>query len=530
MMCFSGQAFAAKSTYIVAPFSVEGGDNQKSLQNIIPKRLTSRLFVKDAAVPARDLPANTAPVTTKEQAEKLRAKYKADYVIWGSVTVLNDDCSIDARVQKKGGQSWAIAKEAKTAQITAAINNLSDAIKSEAFGLTGGPSTSAVARSGSVASVKSGGYLGNRQIQSVNNNSQEDDNQRSQALKFPAIGMEVVDGDNDGKNEIFLLEKTKLHAYFMKPNGQLEHKNTFNFPKTWQCLSIRSLPRSDGKPWIIVNSVDNSKVPSASVFTYSGGKLTQTMKNIRWYLNVVRMAPSFQPTLIGQEAQPPRLFKPGSLSEMMKQGDTLVASRKINLSNDVNVFNFTYLPGGGSRDGDKLITLTNNEKLRVYNSQGNRLAETSESYSGSATGLEIDPSMPGLGKDDVTLASMFYIPMRMLAMDLENDGKWELLVNKPRSTASQIFDRYRFFPEGRLFSLFWDGSGLNAQWATRRVTGSIVDYTLADANNDGILDLVFCLNTHPGAIGAKQRKAQVHIMPLDTNMIDQQGGAIESFE
>lgn len=124
------------------------------------------------------------------------------------------------------------------------------------------------------------------------------------------------------------------------------------------------------------------------------------------------------------------------------------------------------------------------------------------------------------------MASIFYIPMRMLAVDFEHDGNYELIVNKPISTASEIFDRYRFFPQSEIHSLFWDGIGLNLQWKTRRIKGSMVDYTIADANNDGIPDLVTCLNTHPGALGVKARKTIIMLYPLDMSQTNP-GAAVD---
>ena len=57
--------------------------------------------------------------------------------------------------------------------------------------------------------------------------------------------------------------------------------------------------------------------------------------------------------------------------------------------------------------------------------------------------------------------------------------------------------------------------GLNLQWKTRRIKGSVADFAVADANNDGILDLVACINTHPGALGVEKRKTIVVVYPLD---------------
>jgi hypothetical protein len=484
--------------------------------------------------PAQELPPGVRPAAGEAEAEKLRAQYKADYVIWGNVTIVGDDSSLDVRVRDKAGKVWPQAREAKTAQLIAAIGAVSDAINRDVFGRP----TSAGDRAPGSGGMAGGGrvnqmnpdiminetsprevYL-NPQFRYAGASQADESRLRSQSLNFTAIGMEVVDADGDGRNEIFLLDDHTVRAYRFEPGNQLRQIGEHRFSLNSQCLNIRSMPNPSGRgAWIIVTVVDQGGVPQSSILTFDGTSFRQEMRNIKHYLNVVRMPPDYLPRIIGQEAAPPRLFLPNSLSEMIPQGGTLVPGGRLNLSPDANVFNFTWLPAAhGERDGEKLVVLAPNEKLRVYNSRFSRLAETPEAYSGAATGLEIDPSMPGLGRDEVTLPGMFFIPMRMVPYDLERDGNWELIVNKPISTASQLFDRYRFFPQSEIHSLFWDGLGLNLQWKTRRIMGSMVDYTIADANNSGVLSLVVCVNTHPGAIGAKSRRAMVLLYPLDVSL------------
>ena len=89
-----------------------------------------------------------------------------------------------------------------------------------------------------------------------------------------------------------------------------------------------------------------------------------------------------------------------------------------------------------------------------------------------------------------------------------------LLVNKPVSTASQIFERYRYFPQGEIHALYWDGVGLALKWKTRRIRGSVAAIDLADVNNDGVLDLVVGLNTSPD-LGIGSRQCMVTAYPLD---------------
>ena len=531
-LLLASQAVAAeKVTFLVLPFAVQGSQSHAYLERSIPQMLTSRLYWKGRVEPVlHDLPANMRPAATQEAAEKLRAQYKADYVIWGDVTMVGEDASIDVRVRDKAGKVWPQARQTKASMLMSAISGVSDGINRDVFGRAATPSSvNQPAQSGGpinqmnpdimVNQTSSREVYLNPQFRYAGPSNVDDARLRSQALAFNSIGMEVVDADGDGRNEIFLLGQNFVRAFSFS-NGNLNPLGEFKFPMTSQCLNIRSFPHPSGKAWIIVNTVDSGSVPQTSVLTFSGGKFTEEMRNIKYYLNVVKLPPTYQPVLIGQEAQPPRLFKMG-INEMVKQGSTLVPSRRIALPSDANVFNFTYMPAGrGEKDGEKLIVLSPEEHLRAYTAKGARLSESSDRFSGSAVGLEIDPSMPGLGKETVTMASIFYMPMRMLAVDLERDGNYELVVNKPISTASEIFDRYRFFPQSEIHSLFWDGIGLNLQWKTRRIKGSTVDYAIADANNDGIPDLVVCLNTHPGALGVKARKTIIMLYPLDVTKTD----------
>ena len=532
LLTASQAAFAAapqRATFLVLPFAVQGSQSYAYLERSIPQMLNSRLYWKGRVEPVlHDLPASIKPVATQEAAEKLRAQYKADYVIWGNVTIVGDDASIDVRVKDKAGKIWPQARNTKASMLMGAISGVSDGINKDVFNRAATPASASQGGQGPINQMNPDIMVNQTSSRDVYLNPQfryagptnvDDSRLRSQALPFSSIGMEVVDADGDGRSEIFLLDDHVVRAYTFS-NGKMEPRGEFKFPMSSQCLTIRSMARPTGRAWIIVNTVDSGGGPMASVLTYGNGAFTEEMRNIKYYLNVVKLPPLYQPVLLGQEAQPPRLFKPG-VSEMIKQGNTLVPSKRVALPSDANVLNFTYIPAGrGEKDGEKLIVLSNEERLRVYTAKGARLSESSDKFSGSAVGLEIDPTMPGLGRESVTMANVFYMPMRMIAIDLERDGSYELIVNKPISTASEIFDRYRFFPQAEIHSLFWDGLGLNLQWKTRRIKGSMVDYAIADANNDGILDLVVCLNTHPGALGVKARKTVVMIYPLDVSRTD----------
>ena len=71
----------------------------------------------------------------------------------------------------------------------------------------------------------------------------------------------------------------------------------------------------------------------------------------------------------------------------MKQGNSLVQSKKLDLPSGVNALNFAWLPGTPGKETEKLVVLTDEERLRVFSDKGSQLNQTDEKFSGSAIGI-----------------------------------------------------------------------------------------------------------------------------------------------
>ena len=525
LLLWSAEAVAAQRvTYLVLPFVATGSEKAVNDAKTLPQMLTSRLYLKGQTEPAGEVSPGQSGVADEKTAERLRAQARADYVIFGSMTVSGDMMSLDVRVRNAAGKVWPISHEGPARQFLNSVNAVSNNIKSQVFGVNTGPSYSTQTTAPNPVNQMNPDIVMNEdrpkdvylnpQFRYAGPSAGDQSRQRSQRLKYSAVGMDVGDLDGDGRNEVVVLGSGEV-GVFRFSGADLQELDTFSLPKAQRTLLVRIFNR-----YIIVNMVDTKSLAKTAIFTFSGGKITPVAQNIQYFLNVVRLSPSFDATLIGQRSNSNKIFGSG-VNKMQINNGTLVTGEPVNLPKGGNVFNFAHLPGSGSSDGDKIIMLTDREKLRTHTMNGARLAESDETFSGAAVGFELRDAVAGLGQSDTTQLPSYYIPMRMVPIDLENDGNYELLVNKPISTASGIFDRYRFFPQSEIHSLFWDGVGLNLQWKTRRIKGSTVDYTVADADNNGILDLVVCINTHPGAMGTNARRAIVLLYPLDTSQTNQ---------
>lgn len=523
-------AVAAK-TFTIAPFTVNGPSSYKYLEQSIPQMFASRLFWKGQFEQAAK-PGTTQRLAPADEAaaDKARAAAGADYVIWGSVTVLGDNCSVDVRVRDTAGKTWPLSRESNINRLIPDLRQLSDAINAEVFQIPQAkPSTSRAQQAepvnqmnpGLIRNETTGGevYI-NPQFRYAGGNA-DDSRLRSQTLPYASVGMEVCDADGDGQKEIFILSERHLRAYRFDAENQLTPLGDFEFPAAQEALSIRSMDIDHtGRNKIIVNAKDENEELTARVFSFDGKLFKEEVRARGYYLNVVNMPPLFQPTLLAQRSNPPRLFMPG-VSEATISGGQIKLGGKILLPKGFHVFNFAYIPAGkDARDTTKMIMLGEDERLALYSEKGTRMAATEEIYSGAGIGIYVDAGMPGMGKEHVTQGETYYIPMRMLPVDLDRDGNYELIINKPITTAGLIFGNYRSFPQSEIHSLHWDGIGLSLVWKTRRIKGSVVDYAITDGNNDGILDLVVCINTHPGALGAAARRTMVIVYPLDLSKAD----------
>jgi hypothetical protein len=243
------------------------------------------------------------------------------------------------------------------------------------------------------------------------------------------------------------------------------------------------------------------------------------------FLNVVRTPPDYVDTLVGQNKGHGGMpFEKNFVNEVNLMGGSLQMGKRLKLPDHANVFNFCFLPQGES--DYKIIIVDSSDHLRIHDRNGTLQATTDERYAGSSVGIEYVETTPGMGMPGTNtrgLSDEQYIPLRLLLTNFEQGRKWDMLVNRDVSVAAQFFQRYRYFPQGELQSLSWDGVGMSLVWKTRSIKGSVIDYGLSDVNGDGKLDLWVCVNSHPGAAGISSIRTSVLIYPLDLSSMPKDG-------
>ncbi len=521
------QALAETKDYLVAPFNVVGSDEYDYLEKAVPGMLASRLFWsgKYETSKNQEALAKANPPADRSASEKLLKQYAADYIFTGNITVLGKEASIDMTAIGADGQVWQNASTTNVDNLITTLQSLADTFSRQMFNRS-------VARTGTApvnenATVPlSGDFVinetGTNKVY-LNPSFRYQGNTagnrlKSQSLPFATVSMDAGDIDGSGDLDFIFAEDGRMLYLYNWNGGVMEKLAEYQLPSTHRTLAVRTFEQK-GKTMIAVSAFsDNEARPLGVILEYSAGKLVPVVDRIPYYLNTVRIPGTTRDMLIAQSYDKSRVFR-GQVFELYVGPDSYTKGPSVpNLPKEANVYNFTYLPDAEDSRGYKLAVLSKLEKLLVFSSNGSRMHETNDLYSGGNAFIRIGDD--GLEISDDSLLNFYYIPMRMLSMDIDNDSQHELLANRPISTAATFFKNFRNYPQGEIHSMIWDGIGLSLLWKTKRISGTVADFLVADPNSDGIDDLITCVVTYPGALGLGERKTLITLYPLDTTLTD----------
>ena len=521
----SAVSAAAKSA-VVLPFTVNAPQSYAYLSKAVPATIQGRLD-RPGMLEAR---AGQGKAASQAEAQQALRSSGADNAIWGSVSVMGNDCTVTINSVDKAGKTWSKTAQSPVSELTTNVQNLTSALSTEVFGISGAVRTPGSTASGAPRGATANGdivtnetgqqqvYL-NPQFRYQGAGAEDGSRLRTQRLSYNMVDMAVGDFNGDGKNEVAILSDHDLRIYAWPANGQLKLLGETVVSRSNNNFSMRAidLNRDRTMSIVVATTEEASNRPYSFIYSFKGNKFSTVAERIPYFVSVMRVPPTYAPTLVGQAWDSLKLFAPG-VRIMTKQDGKFTLGTRIDLPTGATVFNCVWLPAGKNGKGEQLVMLTEDERIKLFQGHGNNLVHTTmERYSGSATGMDHYKGMPGLGVDkNYQLPGKYYAPMRLIAADIGNTGEYTLLVNKPISTAAQFFDRYRFFPQGEIHALYWDGVGLGLKWKTRRIRGSVAEVDLGDVNNDGILDLVVGINTSPD-LGIGSRQCMVTAYPLDVS-------------
>ena len=124
------QAFAEK-TFAVAPFAINGPSKYAYLQKGIQDMFNSRLSWADHFRPLGRATVSKgvgSATVTSDNAQKMIVRLGCDYLVYGSVTIMGDQCSLDVRVTERDGKTWPKTAQTSLSNLIPAFTRVANSI------------------------------------------------------------------------------------------------------------------------------------------------------------------------------------------------------------------------------------------------------------------------------------------------------------------------------------------------------------------------------------------------------------------
>ena len=523
--------FAAEPTRVlVLPFSINADKDLAYLKKGVADMLASRLALKDEVVVIRSTDSSLAAAQIPEPidvgaAAALGVKSRADYVLFGSLTVLGDSVSTDARFfdvnQKQAVLNFSEMGNTQ-GEIISHINLLAVRIKEEVFGRKTIASRPAPQQStetqedDTAVSRKHPEKLLDKEA-GVGFGDSEDSSMttevnatlwKTRTFKTAIRGFAIGDVDGDNINETVFVSSNVIYIYrymnrrFTKvvevqgplPDGLLGINVGSKSPHNFIGVDVADINGNNTAEIFVTSLTDKSRLMSF-VLEWDGTEYKTIVKEQNWHYRVIKASADGPRILLGQKGGFNKVFI-GGVYELGWNNIDYVPEDKQRLPKWVNVYGFTY--GDVLNEGqDSVLAIRKDSTLSILDKDGQEQWTSDDTYGGSDI-MVLAPSEMKIKKKegkliDPTSFDGIYLKQRIFVADLDQDKSNEVIVVKNFDAARGLFHRLKKFTSGHFEALVWDNVGLRKKWKTRKFTGYISDYDVSDMNNDGTDELVFAV-------------------------------------
>ena len=280
----------------------------------------------------------------------------------------------------------------------------------------------------------------------------------------------------------------------------------------------------DKKNYIILSGYSKSDTAAYSqVLQFANGKFNVVARNVRRYLNVVKIPPLYASTLIMQDSDRSKVVS-GAVYEGRISGDDVVRGGKLsNLPKQATVFNFAWIPADKGKRGDHLALIAEKRNARHLRcarqprSRHGRHLQRQLRVRGEANRRHRARS-PRAAKAPTPCSTT--CPCACPWWISITTAVTNSLPTSPSPTAGKLFSNYRTYPQGEIHAMLWNGMGMELLWKTRRIKGTVCDVAVMDANNNGKLDLIVAVNSYAGLTTGIKTRCAVYLYPLDTTKVN----------
>jgi len=519
---------AGPSRILILPFDVFSEKDLSFLKNGVNAMLSTRLSTDKSVVLPHSESIQKAfsqlpsPLTVQAAAE-LGARFEADYVVTGTLTVFGNSISTDARCISSTRQQSLITfnQAGKSADdVISHIDRFSSQIRENVLGIR----EPGAAVASSPAKLPTGPqtdyrthpdklWAGSSQISEESPYDESYPSPRnlgaiwkSHKFKTRIRSMSVADIDGDGNKEIVFIDQHTVFVYRLI-NRTFEKVSQIPGENFEVYISVDAADiNHNGKAEIFVtNLIEKSQRLKSFVLEWDGTAFRTISDSKNRYYRVLD-ADGGGKILLSQNKGMKELFV-SSVNHLVWQNDDYVDADTFALPKGINIYGFAV--GDVLNTGQPVFaTFTDSGLIRLLDSAGNEEWSSSETYGGSPVFLEYDSDMYH-EKGQENQKGRYYLPQRIHISDIDHDGKQELILINNKDATGKLFSRFRSYTSGHIQCLSWNALGMVPKWKTPTLSGYISDYAIADVDNDGQNELVYTAVAKTSALGLGGKKCFV---------------------
>ncbi len=523
-------AFAATPKRIaLLPFKINSAQDLSFLKDGIFDMLTSRLskegqvevFSREQVAGAVQSEAPSGKIN-EATARRIGSRLKADFVLFGSVTVLGENVSIDAKMVDISGSKPTMTffdQSQDLGAVITKINLIAADINDKMFGRS---QVSAAAKTPAVAAaapavkpppaeksdvhahpeklLQEDGFISESQTgggatQGIMRGATQETQARfwrSASFRHLINGVALGDVDGDGKIETLTITPHDLLIYrseggAFRKIAEIKESNNKNL------LGVDAADiNANGYAEIFVTSLNaNLDVVNSFIIEYDGNKYNKIFDNSRYYYRVAD-TPSRGKILLGQQ---PRTGKPsaGAIYELRWQNHEYVPADPISTPRNTNLIGLTV--GDVLNNGQETaLAYKEGDHIQVLDSSGKSLYDDSESFGGSMLYASLPLDYRG------QVQNKWYYPLRLVVWHNTAKKESEVIAVQNHDVTSNTLQQFRYFTKTHIAGFTWDGVGLGPSWTTRQLSGYIQDFNVGDFDNDGQDELIAALVIKEGRV------------------------------
>ena len=510
-------------TVLLVPFTIfSDGDLsflRKGVQSMLATRLAEGESLSVVEPKADDPILKGLPGAVDEAAAaRLAEAYGTDFVAFGTITVLGESISTDARFYDAAeGRTRVTFSRAGKSQGDAIlhVNAFAAEVNQEVFG-RGAPAVASSSAAGAAAQGAAPEGPDTRQnpealwrrqfgmgVSEVPTGSEPAALLwKSGNFKGEIRGVAVADVDGDGQNEVVLGGDKQIFVYRMGSAGGFQPVAEHPVDRRIHLLGVEAADiNGNGKAEIFVPARNEKFLPSTFVLEWDGAGFDTVEENSRWYYRVVREPGTGVRRLYGQQGG---LTDPlfDAVYEMAWSDGVYAPQQKQFVPGESNVFGFAV--GDVLQSGEPaVVSFVKGDRLRISLPNGREEWTSADKFGGRddylyAADEYAQAQRESLNNPDPEPFDRTWLYQRVIIEDVDKNQKNDVLVVTNHDQTGGLFERMRSFVKGRFECLEWDNVGLQPKWRTRYFTGYISDYELADPDNDGRSELIFNVTKQVG--------------------------------